>query len=1182
MKTMKKIALILAVLFVLQATPLSALANSFEDPLTESSRGIHVLARYVKEDAGRAGILYLNEYNQETIVKRSDASFAGAHTQLELIYYYSSYENGYAMESPYGNHWKTNYDITLQYDAENEQFVYLHNDGATVAFEKTDEVKNGDVYWKEKLTMLCRLDKLYVKQNSTDPADARIETKQGETLTFDSEGRLTRIKTQQSDIQISYGDKGISVVSDATGRKLQFYYGKNNRVETVACYHGETPVLIEASGEDVRYQIQYQYDTKGNLVSVTYPDGQSITYEYLFPNKLSSIQNVDGKHLEITYARKRAESVRQISSENPVLSRDIVSLSSDKDGSIIKSELFKETSYRYNEQGLLVYDEKAMAAIDKEARAVEAASEQATLERENPCQCENCYLVACECECERQAVCNCFSCNISVAINGNQKEPSVQYGKADAISAAEGTDSLGTKAEYQYDMNQNLARVTLELAGLTEGIMENQYEYDNDKLVSIASKNTEYDLLYDGWGNPVGVDISGNPHVRYHYVDGNINYIQTQAYANGQVISYSYNEDGRISSISTDHGRTAAFEYEYLQNDEVKVVNNTNGTIMFLGDYYYRIYDNKTNKQIFSIESKPGRTNILKIGEQVYDLFWQYMYDAQKGIYSYQLNMRGENTSSKVDVIRDENEMNLATLVSTSQQDRLGTNISYTESGHAHNIVTKYQYKDLQVSTTDWVYEYNDENRLSSVRQNGKPYAQYTYDSAGQLTKFIDYQNGVESVFIYDVGGNLVKKTKLSEGYEKIVDEYRYRDHDWKDQLTNFRGLEIQYDSLGNPIQYGDVSFFWTSGRQLKSIRNGTQRIEYTYDDHGIRQSKIIYAQNEKNPSFTYRYFWNNGSLIGFDLFDHSRGKLDTVAFILDDEKVPYGFIVNDTSVYLYEKDLNGSIIGIFRDGEKVASYTYDPFGEVIHFEEQESASLYNILFYRGYCYDRETQLYYLKSRYYVPEWGRFLNADQYVDTGTGILGTNMYAYCENDPVNYSDADGLWKKRGDTNSHEKITRLTFQGSNYRLLEDMIDANVWIDETYSATNRSYQKYHFDRQKYTSGSTDDTRAELAAYWIAEAVKCAENSVWEARYLGRAMHSTQDYSSHGNIGINHWMAVHGGYADDQRYIWENDVLRGSNVLPGFSGVKKTSGTQLRWIEAQENTAGIMVLYAIIRGLQ
>ncbi len=108
MKAIKKIALCLAVLFVMQAMPIGVFAVSFKDALSEDSRGISVLAHYVKEDAGRAGMLYVNEYNQETIVKRSDASIMSDDAQLELIYYYSSYENGYSSHSPYGNHWKTN------------------------------------------------------------------------------------------------------------------------------------------------------------------------------------------------------------------------------------------------------------------------------------------------------------------------------------------------------------------------------------------------------------------------------------------------------------------------------------------------------------------------------------------------------------------------------------------------------------------------------------------------------------------------------------------------------------------------------------------------------------------------------------------------------------------------------------------------------------------------------------------------------------------------------------------------------------------------------------------------------------------------------------------------------------------------------------------------------------------
>ena len=55
-----------------------------------------------------------------------------------------------------------------------------------------------------------------------------------------------------------------------------------------------------------------------------------------------------------------------------------------------------------------------------------------------------------------------------------------------------------------------------------------------------------------------------------------------------------------------------------------------------------------------------------------------------------------------------------------------------------------------------------------------------------------------------------------------------------------------------------------------------------------------------------------------------------------------------------------------------------------------------------------ETGLYYLESRYYNPEIGRFINADRYVSTGTGLLGFNMFAYCDNNPVNCVDPSGCF------------------------------------------------------------------------------------------------------------------------------------------------------------------------------
>ena len=61
---------------------------------------------------------------------------------------------------------------------------------------------------------------------------------------------------------------------------------------------------------------------------------------------------------------------------------------------------------------------------------------------------------------------------------------------------------------------------------------------------------------------------------------------------------------------------------------------------------------------------------------------------------------------------------------------------------------------------------------------------------------------------------------------------------------------------------------------------------------------------------------------------------------------------------------------------------------------------------YRSYYYDRETNLYYLNSRYYNPEWGRFINADNYVVNGSGLIGMNMFAYCGNNSIKNIDVNG--------------------------------------------------------------------------------------------------------------------------------------------------------------------------------
>ena len=91
-----------------------------------------------------------------------------------------------------------------------------------------------------------------------------------------------------------------------------------------------------------------------------------------------------------------------------------------------------------------------------------------------------------------------------------------------------------------------------------------------------------------------------------------------------------------------------------------------------------------------------------------------------------------------------------------------------------------------------------------------------------------------------------------------------------------------------------------------------------------------------------------------------------------------------------------------------VVEYLYDAWGQ----EVGRGGTMWQTLGernpfrYRGYYYDTESGLYYLNSRYYDPQTCRFINADGYIDNAQGIHSQNMFAYCMNNPVMYSDPSG--------------------------------------------------------------------------------------------------------------------------------------------------------------------------------
>ncbi len=201
-------------------------------------------------------------------------------------------------------------------------------------------------------------------------------------------------------------------------------------------------------------------------------------------------------------------------------------------------------------------------------------------------------------------------------------------------------------------------------------------------------------------------------------------------------------------------------------------------------------------------------------------------------------------------------------------------------------------------------------------------------------------------------------------------------------------------DAIGNPTSYYNGTSWtmgWDNGRNLVSASGGGKSITYGYNLSGIRTSKTV-------GGVTHNYLYASGKLLR-----ETYGS-NTLDFFYDADGRPYALKYNGT-VYYYITNLQGDVIQLVNASDTVvATYDYDPYGKVI--SATGTMADINPLRYRGYYYDSDQGMYYLQSRYYDPTICRFINADSYASTGQGIIGHNMFAYCGNNPICYTDYTG--------------------------------------------------------------------------------------------------------------------------------------------------------------------------------
>ena len=279
----------------------------------------------------------------------------------------------------------------------------------------------------------------------------------------------------------------------------------------------------------------------------------------------------------------------------------------------------------------------------------------------------------------------------------------------------------------------------------------------------------------------------------------------------------------------------------------------------------------------------------------------------------------------------------------------------------------------------------------------------WNYDTLGNIESVITYDYTTGDLGNLETGIDYQYTDDGKSGWSRLLTTLVYKTYTYDaegNRTTTVNDTKtITYDNIGNPVNYLGANLTWR-GRQLKKYVDGSTTVSYLYDANGLRGSKTV---NGVKSTYTY---------VGDKLVYESRSDGKEFYFFYDsyNNLTAIRYISGSTDNYYYvTTNLQGDVLGIYTGGGVLlASYEYDAWGNCTVTSHNANFTIGedNPIRYRGYYYDSETGLYYLQSRYYDPEIGRFINADKYISTGRGILGFNMYAYCNNNPNMYLDTNG--------------------------------------------------------------------------------------------------------------------------------------------------------------------------------